>query len=150
MMVNITPAHDRSLGRRGGAKARALLDVGCRAPPRLLVQILKREVMVTMLVGTFVPHCQDREGGTGHNWRGGGVEQGDFKWREKTPVCLLYLWRLLSGWVRKTEQSLKFVVCGDASAVNRCVLPTHAPPRPPLAPVVFSYGNARHTLKTGF
>ena len=57
-----------------GAKARALLDVGCRAPPRLLVQILKREVMVTMLVGTFVPHCQDREGAQ-DTTRGGGTRR---------------------------------------------------------------------------
>lgn len=43
-------------------------------------------------------------------------------------ACLLYLWRHLSARVRKTERSLKFVVCGDESAVNWCVLlPTHAP-----------------------
>ena len=77
--------------------------------------------MVTMLVGTSDPPCQDREGA--QDTEG---EQGDFKCREKTEccrgeraVCLLALSLAAPQWPgRKTERSLKFVVCGDGPAVN--------------------------------
>ena len=89
--------------------------------------------MATMLVGTSVPPAAKTEEGTegtGHR----GEQQGDTLSASQRSAGgrnsrVLALSLAAPQWTgRKTEQSLKFVVCGDASAVNQCVLPTHAPP----------------------
>ena len=79
--------------------------------------------MVMMLVGTSDPPCQDREGAQDTEERENKETLSAEKRQSAAAVkeqcaCLLYLWRHLSARVRKTERSLKFVVCGDEPAVN--------------------------------
>ena len=78
-----------------------------------------------MLVGTFVltakteERAQDTQGGQqGHNKQTLSAQKSAGGELGEPAQCLLYLWRPLSGRARKTEQSLKFVVCGDASPVK--------------------------------